>query len=219
MDQTNDRIEQDVKDILRTRMAISDKLEMLEHRVEEKMERSKTAVQELVDHTAKVVEGMMDKTKQTLDPVNQFRERPWVMLGGAILLGYVAGVVETKMRAGGVYPYYTPDAEGADVMPPGGPERAGQPEEGVYPYYGAGRGKPGEGASRPLPPHMSFLQDVAEGLMEEVDHVKAGLIEAGRAFLREASSQIIPALLHSVGDQVKKRSTGTRDSPYRPSSR
>lgn len=219
MDQTNDRIEQDVKEILQTRMAISDKLEMLEQRVEEKMERSRTAVQELVDHTAEVVEGMMDKTKQTLDPVHQFRERPWLMLGGAILLGYVAGLVETKMRASGVHPYYPPDTEGADVMPPGGPEQAGQPEEGVYPFYGAGRGKSGEGASRPIPPHLSFLQDVADGLMEEVDRVKAGLVEAGRVFIREASSQLIPALLHSIGDQVKKRSTMDRDSPYRPSNR
>ena len=49
MDHTDDRIEQDIKDILKTRVAISDKLEMLEQRVEEKMERSRVAVKDLVD--------------------------------------------------------------------------------------------------------------------------------------------------------------------------
>ena len=105
MDHTDDRIEQDIKDILKTRVAISDKLEMLEQRVEEKMERSRVAVKDLVDHTAEVVEGMMDKTKRTLDPLHQFNQRPWLMLGGAIMLGYIAGLVETKMRSTGVYPY------------------------------------------------------------------------------------------------------------------
>jgi ElaB/YqjD/DUF883 family membrane-anchored ribosome-binding protein len=216
MDHTDDRIEEDIKNILKTRVAISDKLEMLEQRVEEKMERSRTAVKDLVDHTAEVVEGMMDKTKRSLDPLYQYNQRPWLMLGGAIMLGYIAGLVEAKMRSTGVYPYYTPDAEGARVMPPGSREDRGQPEEGVYPYYPTEQGRKGGSGARPMAPHMSILQDVADGLMEEFDHIKAGVIAAGRVFLRDVSTQIIPSLLHSLGDRVMKSAgSSERASSFR----
>lgn len=217
MDQTDDRIEQDIKNILQSRVAISEKLEMLEQRVEEKMERSRMAVKDLVDHTAGVVEGMMDKTKQTMDPLHQFSQRPWVMLGAAVLLGYLAGLVETRMRSSGVYSYYTPETEGATVMPPGSRAERTSPEEGVYPYYPTGQGRQSGARSRPMTPHMSFLQDVSDGLMEEVDHIKAGVIAAGRVFLRDVSTHIVPSLLHSLGDRVMK-SAGSpeRTSPFRP---
>ena len=55
MDQRTTRIEQDIKDIVHTRVAIAEKLEMLEQQVEQKMERSKVAVRDLVDHTAGVI--------------------------------------------------------------------------------------------------------------------------------------------------------------------
>jgi hypothetical protein len=219
MDQTDDRIEQDIRDILKTRVAISDKLEMLEQRVEEKMERSRMAVRDLVDHTAEVVDGMMDKTKRTLDPLHQFNQRPWLMLGGAIMLGYVAGLIEAKMRSTGVYPYYTPDAEGASVMPAGSREERPTPEKGVYPYYPTGEGRKGGSGARAISPHMSILQDVSDGLMEEFDHIKAGVIEGGRVFLREVSTQIIPSLLHSLGDRVMKSARSSERTSFRPPDR
>ena len=220
MDHRDDHIEKDIKNIAHTRMAISDKLEMLEQRVEEKMERSKTAVKDLVDHTAEVVDAVMDKTKQTLDPLHQFGQRPWVMFGAAVLLGYMAGLIETKMRSSGVYPYYRPEMEGATVMPPVSREERAAPEEGVYPYYPTGRGRKGGAGTRPIAPHMSFFQDVADGLMEEVNHIKAGVIAAGRVFLREVSTHIIPSLLHSLGDRVMKDAgSSERPSSFRPSDR
>ncbi|HEX2056528.1 MAG TPA: hypothetical protein VHF07_08540 [Nitrospiraceae bacterium] len=216
MDHTDDRIEEDIKDILKTRVAISDKLEMLEQRVEEKMERSRMAVKDLVDHTAEVVESMMDKTKRTLDPLHQYNQRPWLILGGAIMLGYIAGLIEAKMRSSGVYPYYTPDTTGATVMPPGSKEERAAPDEGVYPYYPTGEDRERGADARRMPPHLSIVQDVADGLMEELDHIKAGVIAAGRVFLREVSTQIIPSLLHSLGDRVMKSAgSSERASSFR----
>ena len=123
-----------VKDIVHTRVAIAEKLEMLEQQVEQKMERSKIAVRDLVDHTAGVVGDMVHKTKQTLDPLHQFGERPWVMLGGAVMLGYLAGMLEARLRSSGVYPYYTGDApHEAPVMPSS--QQDDEPRPGVYPYY------------------------------------------------------------------------------------
>ena len=217
MDQRTTRIEQDVKDIVQTRVAIAEKLEMLEQQVEQKMERSKIAVRDLVDHTAGVVGDMVHKTKQTLDPLHQFGERPWVMLGGAVMLGYLAGMLEARLRSSGVYPYYTGDApHEAPVMPSS--QQDDEPRPGVYPYYPAGGAQRARGSdsSRGSGIASSLLQDVTKEMMEELDQVKAGLIEAGRSFIRDVTSQIIPTILRSLSQSTSGRS---RSSEYRARSR
>ena len=105
-------------------------------------------------------------------------------------------------------------------MPPGSRDERRPPEEGVYPYYPTGRGQEGRSGARPMAPHLSFIQDVSDGLMEEFDHIKAGVIAAGRVFLRDMSTHIIPSLLHSLGDRVMK-SAGSpeRTSSFRPPDR
>ena len=218
MDQRTTRIEQDIKDIVHTRVAIAEKLEMLEQQVEQKMERSKIAVRDLVDHTAGVVGDMVHKTKQTLDPLHQFGERPWVMLGGAVMLGYLAGMLEARLRSSGVYPYYTGNApHEAPVMPSS--QQDDEPRPGVYPYYPAAGGAQrarGSDSSRGSGIASSLLQDVTKEMMEELDQVKAGLIEAGRSFIRDVTSQIIPTILRSLSQSTSGRS---RSSEYRARSR
>jgi hypothetical protein len=204
MDLPDDRIQEDVKDILATRMAIADKLEMLERRVEERMERSRLAVKELVDHTADVVEDVMDKTKRTFDPIHQFRERPWLILGGAIALGYLVGMMENRMRSSRVYPYYTPDTEGANVMPEG--ERSEDKErrhEGIYPFYPGNGERQYSGAKESRKKsHVPFVHDIVSELTKEMDQVKEGIIQAGRDFIREISTQVVPALFRSFSERA-----------------
>jgi ElaB/YqjD/DUF883 family membrane-anchored ribosome-binding protein len=203
MDLRDDRIKEDVKDILHTREAIADKLEMLERRVEERMERSRMAVKELVDHTADVVEDVMDKTKRTFDPIHQFRERPWLILGGAVALGYLVGMIENRMRSSGVYPYYTPDTAGADVMPDGSrTEDAEMRHEGIYPFYpGNGEREPGRRETRAAS-RIPFVQDIVSELTKELDTVKEGIIQAGREFIRDISTQVVPALFRSFSERA-----------------
>ena len=99
MDQGRGDIGQDVRDILETRNAISEKLEILEHRFQETVQGTRTAVEEVVDRTKSTVEEMVDRvrdtaddfvdrTKQTFDPTYQVQQHPWAMVGGAILVGY-----------------------------------------------------------------------------------------------------------------------------------
>lgn len=216
MDQRTTDIEQDIKGIVHTRVAIAEKLEMLEQQVEQKMERSKVAVRDLVDHTAEVVGDMVNKTKQTLDPLHQFGERPWVMLGGAVMLGYLAGILEGRLRSPGVYPYYTGGApHEAPVMPSSSQQEEDEPRAGVYPYYPDPSGK--QRARGPESSHgsgmaSSLLQEVSKEMMEELDHVKAGLLEAGRTFIRDVTSQIVPTLLRSLS---QSSSAGSRSSEFR----
>lgn len=49
------------------------------------------AVQGTVDSVRQTVEGTVDSVKETFDLEKQIQARPWLILGGAALLGYVAG--------------------------------------------------------------------------------------------------------------------------------
>lgn len=93
----SDDIRQEIKkgrqDIANTRSAMAKKLAMLDHRVEE----------------------AVDGVKDTFDLRSQVKQRPWVIMGGALLVGYVLG------RQGNV-PDITAD-------PPGAPSTRALPQQ------------------------------------------------------------------------------------------
>ncbi len=197
MDHTNDRIEEDVKNILHTRVAIADKLEHLEQRVEEKIEESRMAAKGF----ARVVEDIVDKTKDTLDPVHQFRQRPWMILGGVIVIGYVAALLEAKTRSSGVYPYYPRKADAADIMPADRSE-SDQHEAGVYPFYPSHRDRNASSRRPRYAISIPFVRDIVDELMTEMNTVKAGVIDAGKGLIRDIGTQVIPALFRSLSDHM-----------------
>jgi ElaB/YqjD/DUF883 family membrane-anchored ribosome-binding protein len=179
MDQRRSDVGQDVRDILETRNAISQKLEMLEHRLEETVEGTKTTVEEIVDRVKDAADDFVDRTKQTFDPTYQVHQHPWAMVGGAILVGYVLGTLESRMSsergASGVYPYYPPNApeeEGASIM-----------------------------STRPSQPSQlsNLWQDISQEISGEIEHAKGALIEVGRSFIHEFFQQALPALGQALG--------------------
>ncbi len=174
MDQRRSDIGQDVRHILETRNAISQKIEMLEHRFQETVEGTRTTVEEMVDRVKDVADDFVDRTKQTFDPTYQVHQHPWAMVGSAILVGYVLGTLESRMASGtrssGVYPYYPPDAkqEGAAVMPT---VRRWQ--------------------------QSNLWQEVSQEISGEIEHAKHAMIEVGRSFVQDFF-QALPALAQSV---------------------
>ena len=56
-------------------------------------------------------------------------------------------------------------------------------------------------------------------MMEELDQVKAGLIEAGRSFIRDVTSQIIPTILRSLSQSTSAEKSLIRISRTIPSNR
>ncbi|WP_447979567.1 DUF883 family protein [Candidatus Nitrospira bockiana] len=175
MDQRRGDIAQDVRAVMETRNAIGEKLELLERRVQDTVEGAKLSVEEVIDRVKDAADDLLDKTKQRFDPSYQVQQHPWMMVGGAIVAGYVLGLLEARAvsqaREPGVYPYYPPDrTEGAPVMSQGGPS----PVSNVW-----------EGISREL--------------SAEIDHAKQALVEAGRAFIHEFFQQALPAIGHSLG--------------------
>jgi ElaB/YqjD/DUF883 family membrane-anchored ribosome-binding protein len=171
MDQRRSDVGQDVRHILETRTAISQKIEMLEHRIQETVEETRTTVEEMVDRVKDAADDFVDRTKQTFDPTYQVHQHPWAMVGGAILVGYVLGTLESRMASGarpsGVYSYYPTDAEqeGAPVMPTTG--RLQQ---------------------------STLWQEVSQEISGEIEHAKHAMIEVGRTFVRDFFQQALPAL-------------------------
>jgi hypothetical protein len=119
MDQRTSAIDQDLKHIVQTRIAIAEKLRLLEQRITHQAEDVTMTCSQMVNRTTTNLHQLMDKTKSAMTPSPQVAEHPWLLLGGALCAGYAIGLIErgTRHARNGVYPYYPPGARGSRVMP------------------------------------------------------------------------------------------------------
>jgi hypothetical protein len=107
--------------MLETRTALTEKLEILEEQVTatvkgttdslaETVETVKEAVQNTAQTVERTVENTVETVKETLDVSRHFEEHPWLMLGGAVLAGYIGGrlldrgTAPTQVPANGFLP-------------------------------------------------------------------------------------------------------------------
>lgn len=90
--------------MLETRTALTEKLEALEDRVTSTVKETTDAVEETVGavreavedtvHTMKdTVHDTVESVKETFDLKHQFEQRPWMMLGGSVLVGYLGATL------------------------------------------------------------------------------------------------------------------------------
>lgn len=186
MDQRRSDVGQDVRAILETRTAISQKLEMLEHRIQETVEGTKTTVEELVDRVKDAADDFVDRTKQTFDPTHQIHQHPWAMVGGAIVAGYVLGLLEARVAS---------EAGRRTMSSYDAPARAG--ETGMVMT-----------AASPLA-QSNLWQDISREVSGEIEHAKHALLEVGRSFVHEFFQQAIPALGASILGRRDTRSAGS----------
>jgi ElaB/YqjD/DUF883 family membrane-anchored ribosome-binding protein len=88
--------------MLETRQSLAEKLETLEQQVvgtvqsattavTDTVETVKEAVQQTVETAKASVRETVDAVKETFDVTEQVRKHPWIMVGGSVALGYVAG--------------------------------------------------------------------------------------------------------------------------------
>lgn len=212
MDQTTHTVEQDIKAIVATRLAIADKIRQLEQRMEEAIHHSKQAIHHVVQEGEMAVTRLATMGNGTRIVARYSRERPWMLFGAAVALGFAAGRL-TSHGSRKIYPYYRPSAKGADVMPEEGKERRDRPE-GVYTYYPNRPVTAFSASSEPHPQEQSgpapFLFTLVEGLRDEVaselGHVQAALLQAGRRLVRDILRDLIPAPAQArpVEDGIRK---------------
>lgn len=130
MDQRAHDVEEDLKNILRTRMALADKVRSLEQRVEDTVQCTRETAMETIEAAKKRAMQWMTSPTDRLRSFEMLARRPSIIAGGVVAISLLTLWVSQgrQHRRSGVYPYYPPRAEGADVVPQG--ERPG-----VYPYY------------------------------------------------------------------------------------
>ncbi|HSE57571.1 MAG TPA: hypothetical protein VLA99_02625 [Nitrospiraceae bacterium] len=199
MDQTTDAVEQDIKSIVATRAAIADKLKLLERRVEESFQSSREAIHRFVREGTIAMERAATIGNGARWIAKHAEERPWALVGAAIAFGFLAGRLAGRASRR-VYPYYTPSAKGAGVMPEKG--KAGETRtDGIYPYYPTGSVAGSPSAASGSPPtrqtvQTPFFVSLIEGLREEataeLGHMQTVLLQAGRKLLRDALRDLIP---------------------------
>jgi ElaB/YqjD/DUF883 family membrane-anchored ribosome-binding protein len=109
MDKTESHIKQNIEE---TRAAMTEKIERIEGRVHETIEGTKSTIDSVVGHMNRVKDTMeerksvldtsidtlrqtvdetVDRVKATADLIEQVKQNPWIMLGSAVLVGYVLG--------------------------------------------------------------------------------------------------------------------------------
>jgi hypothetical protein len=198
MDQRVHDVEEDLRNILQTRLALADKIQTLERRVGETVETTKTAALDALDMARNRAADFIESTTHRLNPSIQAGRRPWIMIGSAIALGFCAGLIEQRRRKSGVYRYYPSDAEGADVEP----ER-GSPDlpSGVYPFYGREPARSNKGARRApriedgsrargttseiLKPLRTFWDELADEWAQERNRLLNTALQTGRSFIQD----------------------------------
>jgi phage-related protein len=109
MVQKESSLERDIED---TRAVMTEKIDMIENRVNETMEGTKATidnvmekvkgVQETIDTAKSTIDSILETIKHTMEEtiervkytstvIEQVDQSPWIMLGSAVLTGYVLG--------------------------------------------------------------------------------------------------------------------------------
>lgn len=226
MDQRTHDVEEDLKKILHTRMALADKIQLLEERVADIVHGTKAAALGVLDLARNKAVDFIESASHNMNPSLQAARRPWIMVGSAVAVGFLAGLLEQRRRPSGVYPYYPPEAAGAPVMP--SPER-GQAEipSGVYPFYSTQGGPPSrlrsvrfERPRRPMEdgrrsigwiadvwsPLFALWGELADELTQERTRLQRAVLYAGRSFIHDVARIAGQSLL----DQLDTSRTSKR---------
>ena len=214
MDKGAERIAQDMKDIVETRVAIAEKLEAIEQHVGATMQHARTVMTQVADKTTSTVDETVKATKEVFDLRIQAERHPWMFVGGAVILGYgVSALYHRGWRiSSGVFPYYPSKAKAAPVMPKSGSSPSSEEQEsGVYPFY------PPDDVRRE-PRHeerVTMLGELEQAFQEELGEVRSNIVRFGRGLIHEMARQAVPALVQIItGSRRKGHSQSASDTPH-----
>jgi len=217
MDQRTSNVEEDLKEILRTRLALAEKIQMLEQRVEETVQGTRSAALDVIQQARNTAVDFVETTTKAIDPRVQAGRRPWILVGSAVAVGLLTGYMQRRSKSG-VYPYYPPDVHGADVMPSRG---NGHAQTGVYPFYSRSSDHNGQktakdGGSTPagafdlLKPMSLLWNDLTEEFTKERERIQQAALQTGKSFVRDVGRIMVESLVDSVSRPGAPRSTGAR---------
>ena len=213
MDKGADRIAQDIKDIVQTRIAIAEKLGAIEQHVGSTMQHARTTMTQVADKTTSSVHETLKAAKEAFDPRLHVARHPWVFLGGTLLLGYAVGALYRRgWRIDGVVPHYPRGAKGAAVMPVSGSPSSERQESGVYPFYPPREGDNGSG-EQARSDQATLWSELEQAVHDELNVVRGGFIRFGRGLLHEMARQALPALVQIIAGHRRERAPRPEPDP------
>lgn len=205
MDQRTGLIEQDIKDILATRVEISHKIQLLDESARHEYQNLKKQWSCLTSEITENGQAFLDHSMRTLSPARQIQERPWMTLGMVVLVGYGLGTMEKRHRAK-VHPYYPPQADGVSVMPDDGKQQGNETDPGVYPYYPRRHRKAGTGSSSGSPELVEVWDDVTRDVRNTLERSQKALAHTLSEFLNNITKLIVTTILESLHSRSSDKS-------------
>jgi hypothetical protein len=101
--QRSNSVAPDLRDLPSMRGSMGEKLAQFEDQVQVTIQDTKADLLAVVDHVKETAdafiesaEGFVQHTKQTFDPTPQMARHPWMMLSGALVVGYVFGTLPIR---------------------------------------------------------------------------------------------------------------------------
>ncbi len=210
--------------MLETRTALTEKLETLEEQVAatvkgttesiaETVETVKEAVESTAQTISHTVENTVETVKETFDVRRQVEEHPWLIVGGAVVVGYVGGRLVDRLIAGPALP--TGNGYAAPTTF----------ESGPVPYEALSRSAKPTGESwgsevlHAMKPALSKLGQLAIGVTTGIlgEMIREQLPEAVQKDVGETLDEITVALggkpLHGfVAHESEQHAAGTEAS-------
>jgi ElaB/YqjD/DUF883 family membrane-anchored ribosome-binding protein len=192
MDHKAEMIERQMQD---KREDLTKKLEQLEQQVVETVQSTTNAVTDTVDNvkgvveeTVETVKGSVEETvetvKKTFDLRYQVENHPWLMLGGSVAVGFVAG----RLLEGLVPPAR---ATLSDALPPpslGGVETVAGPS-----YRFAAEARPRKGYGPPTESSGSnWLGELTRQFAPEIDRLKGLAVGTALGLVRDMVRNALP---------------------------
>ncbi len=170
----------------RTRESLTEKLETLEDKLVGSVHEATSAVRETVASVKDTMHESVESVKEAVDIPAHVQRRPWLMVGGSILCGYVLGSLlpregEVRSRAPGRAPVKRPLTGNGHHKPSPLPEPPESKPEGILGVIepelqqlkglalGVAIGTIRELVVKEVPPHLSDeLRSIIDGVTRKI---------------------------------------------------
>ena len=182
--------------MVETRSALTEKLEMLEQQVTDTVQDTsaavtdtvgtvKDAVQEAVQSVKESVRETVESVKESFDVTRQVRNHPWAMVSGAMAVGFIGGLLLPSSRRPRFDHLYGPPPRGATKSTANG-------------YVADASAIP----THPLSNKPGWLTEMGETFKDEMAQVKGMAIGAMCGLVRDLVTRSVPKPLERQVEDV-----------------
>jgi ElaB/YqjD/DUF883 family membrane-anchored ribosome-binding protein len=184
---------------------VVDTVQSTTNAVTDTVENVKEVVQDTVDSVRDSVQDTVDSVKQTFDLRLQVENHPWLMLGGSVAVGFVAGHLLQGLMPALRSSYYN------EALP--SPSAGNVPSNGGARSYRFGEeGRQFAPPSTAEAPEKSWLSTLGQQFAPQIDKLKGMAIGTMLGLVRDMVKQALPeelgGKLYEMIDEVTEKMGG-----------